>query len=92
MFGEIVMMARGNPQSSPTTALFSHLSSLVYALYDQKRWLLIVFACLLAAESIVVIIGLLITLPEPDFQVIQILTNIPSSFAYLACVCFESLY
>ncbi|KAJ7462382.1 hypothetical protein B0H11DRAFT_111075 [Mycena galericulata] len=55
----------------------------VYALYHNSRWVGWGFGCLLLGESIVVIIGTVVTLPGVHFEPQMLVTNVPHSFAYL---------
>ncbi|KAJ7680400.1 hypothetical protein DFH06DRAFT_416078 [Mycena polygramma] len=56
----------------------------VYALYRNDRRLGWAFLCLWLGETIVVMIGLVVTLPGVHFEPQLLLTTAPHSFAYLA--------
>jgi len=55
----------------------------VYALYHNRRWVGWGFVCLLLAETIIMIIGLLVTLPGVHFKAQTFVTAVPHSFAYI---------
>ncbi|TFK44765.1 hypothetical protein BDQ12DRAFT_673537 [Crucibulum laeve] len=69
------------------------LMSRVFALYNKNQWILITFACLVMLEVIAIIVGLALTLPDHDFDPIQMITRVPTSFAYfgIAAVVVQSV-
>ncbi|KAH6910373.1 hypothetical protein BKA70DRAFT_1272900 [Coprinopsis sp. MPI-PUGE-AT-0042] len=55
----------------------------VYALWNRPRWMAIMFAIMFTLENILVIIGIVAHLPDPDtFVVLNILLKLPHSFVY----------
>ncbi|KAJ7072274.1 hypothetical protein C8F01DRAFT_1103232 [Mycena amicta] len=56
----------------------------VYALYHNNRLIGRAFICLWVVETVVVIIGLVVTLPGVEFEQQLFVTRAPHSFAYLA--------
>ncbi|KAF9012389.1 hypothetical protein BDQ17DRAFT_1232420 [Cyathus striatus] len=58
------------------------LMARVYAMYNQERWVGVVFILLVILENMVTVTGLVLTLPHHDFRREDILSRLPSSFAY----------
>ncbi|CAK5281741.1 unnamed protein product [Mycena citricolor] len=56
----------------------------VYALYRNNRWIGWGFVLLWIAETVVVLVGLFVTLPGLHFKPELMATSVPHSFAYLA--------
>ncbi|KAL0956533.1 hypothetical protein HGRIS_002674 [Hohenbuehelia grisea] len=62
----------------------------VYALYRRHPAIKICFTCLLAAEMITVIVGIVVNIPGSDFEVDHILSSTPGSFAYFGIAAMVS--
>ncbi len=60
--------------------------TLVYALYQQRKWLAILLISLLAIEFAVAIIGVGVTLSKHNFVPLDIVSHLPNSFEYFGYV------
>ncbi|KAF9529378.1 hypothetical protein CPB83DRAFT_263260 [Crepidotus variabilis] len=58
------------------------LMARVYALYGQSKRIFLVLFSLLALEFVVAIMGLAVTLPGHTFTSVNVITRLPTSFAY----------
>lgn len=87
---EIVMMLRGR-LLLPRGAVTLTYTPIVYALYDQNRWIGLGFFCLLMAGVIALVVGIVVTLPH-DFQISDTIDHTPESFAYFGFVSFYSSF
>jgi len=57
------------------------LMARVYALYNQARWIFNFFSVILVAETVVVVLGFVLTMPQ-NYELRAFITDMPHSFAY----------
>lgn len=60
--------------------------TLVYVLYQQRKWLAILLISLLGIEFVVAIIGVGVTLSKHHFVPLDIVRHLPNSFEYFGYV------
>lgn len=76
---EVVLMIRSKYLGFSALRLISN--RIVYALYNQNRWISYSFVGLILVETLTTIIGVVLTLPK-DFSSTFFLIQNPASFTY----------